>query len=134
MTAKKTDKFKDLIPVIREKTKACGLSLAELSRAIGMEPTHMSKFLGGGCGLGVEKLQKIGVMLNIDISEYAETPEALKVKIARLEKENSILKERLAAYGKISYIYENYEEFLRIKKFLEDNKDLIKIIKDCKVI
>lgn len=118
-----------IIEIIRTEAKKQHKTLKSVAEYAGMKSTYINKFLGGGCGLpSVEKLQKIGEFLNIDLIQYIETKESLKAENINLKLENASLKETIKKYQKMTFIYENFEELQRLKTFIDGNKGILKKI------
>ena len=118
-----------IIEIIRTEAKKQHKTLKSIAEYAGMKNTYINKFLGGGCGLpSVEKLQKIGEFLNIDLLRYIETKESLKTENINLKLETASLKETIKEYQKMVFIYENFEKLQKIKNFVDGNKDILKKI------
>lgn len=121
------------IELIRQKAKEQSKTLKSVGEYAGMKSTYINKFLGGSCIPSRDKLIKIAEYLNINNSEVLleiGDTETLRAELQRVNAENETLRSTVKKYEKLNYIYQHYEELTRLCTLLENNRDLIQIVRN----
>lgn len=98
---------------IREIRRQKGVTQADLAKAIGVSPTIISRYEGGGVQPPLEKLQKIATILDVSISDLLGEGERSQVQQYEFRRtfESEVLKACSQQFSDIEISFENFDFF-----------------------